>query len=133
MPGRVSMTDFSFILHAIGKAMVAEVAVNEMLLAVPEDVNDLLGNAYYQGFDGMIISADKISPRFFDLKTRLAGEILQKFSTFQMRLAIVGNFSTFTSESLKSFIYESNRGNLIHFSPTTADAVAWFENQFCHR
>jgi conserved hypothetical protein len=127
------MTDFRFISHTIGKAMVAEVAVNEMLLAVPEDVNDLLGNAYYQGFDGMIISADKISPRFFDLKTRLAGEILQKFSTFQMRLAIVGNFSTFTSESLKSFIYESNRGNLIHFSPTTADAVAWFENQFCHR
>lgn len=127
------MTDFRFISHIVGKAMVAEVAVNEMLLAVPEDVNDLLGNAYYQGFDGMIISADKISPRFFDLKTRLAGEILQKFSTFQMRLAIVGYFSTFTSESLKSFIYESNRGGLIHFSPTTADALAWFENQFCHR
>ena len=120
------MTDFSFISHAIGKAMVAEVSANDMLLTVPEDANDLLGNAYYQGFDGMIISADKISPRFFDLKTMLAGEILQKFSTFQMRLAIVGDFSTFTSESLKSFIYESNRGNLIHFSPTTADALAWF-------
>lgn len=133
MPGRVSMTDFSFISHTIGKAMVGEVAANEMLLANPEEANDLLGNAYYQGFDGMIISADKISPRFFDLKTRLAGEILQKFSTFRMRLAIVGNFSTFTSESLKSFIYESNRGNLIHFSPTTADAVAWFEKLFCHR
>jgi len=127
------MTDFSFISHTIGKAMVAEVAANDMLLTVPEDVNDLLGNAYYQGFDGMIISADKISPRFFDLKTRLAGEVLQKFSTFRMRLAIVGNFSTFTSESLKSFIYESNRGSLIHFSPTTADAVAWFEKLFCHR
>lgn len=127
------MTDFRFISHIVGKAMVAEVAVNGMLLAVPEDVNDLLGNAYYQGFDGMIISADKISPRFFDLKTRLAGEILQKFSTFQMRLAIVGDFSVFPSESLKSFIYESNRGGLIHFSPTTADALAWFENQFCHR
>ena len=127
------MTVFSFISHTIGKAMVAEVAANDMLLTVPEDANDLLGNAYYQGFDGMIISADKISPRFFDLKTRLAGEILQKFSTFQMRLAIVGNFSTFTSESLKSFVYESNRGSLIHFSPTTADAVAWFEKLFCHR
>ena len=127
------MTDFRFISHIVGKAMVAEVAVNGMLLAVPEDVNDLLGNAYYQGFDGMIISADKISPRFFDLKTRLAGEILQKFSTFQMRLAIVGDFSVFPSECLKSFIYESNRGGLIHFSPTTADALAWFENQFCHR
>ena len=113
--------------------MVAEVAANDMLLTVPEDANDLLGNAYYQGFDGMIISADKISPRFFDLKTRLAGEILQKFSTFQMRLAIVGDFSVFPSESLKSFIYESNRGSLIHFSPTTADAVAWFEKLFCHR
>lgn len=127
------MTDFRFISHTIGKAMVAEVAANDMLLTVPEDANDLLGNAYYQGFDGMIISADKISPRFFDLKTRMAGEILQKFSTFQMRLAIVGDFSVFPSESLKSFIYESNRGGLIHFSPTTADALAWFENQFCHR
>ena len=126
MPGRVSMTDFSFISHAIGKAMVAEVAANEMLLVHPEEANDLLGNAYYQGFDGMIISADKISPRFFNLKTRLAGEILQKFSTFQMRLAIVGDFSVFPCESLKSFIYESNRGGLIHFSPTTADALAWF-------
>ena len=111
------MTDFRFISHAIGKTAVAEVAANDMLFTVPEDANDLLGNAYYQGFDGMIISADKISPRFFDLKTRLAGEILQKFSTFQMRLP---------SENLKSFIYESNRGGLIHFSPTTADALAWF-------
>ena len=127
------MTDFSFISHAIGKAMVAEVAANDMLLTAPEDANDLLGNAYYQGFDGMIISADKISPRFFDLKTKLAGEVLQKFSAFRMRLAIVGDFSAFPSESLQSFICESNRGNLIHFSPTTADAVAWFENQFCHR
>ena len=120
------MTDFRFISHTIGKTAVAEVAANDMLLTVPEDANDLLRNAYYQGFDGMIISADKISPRFFDLKTRLAGEILQKFSTFQMRLAIVGDFSVFPSESLKSFIYESNRGGLIHFSPTTADALAWF-------
>ena len=127
------MTDFRFISHAIGKTMVAEVAANEMLLAVTEDVNDLLGNAYYQGFDGMIISADKISPRFFDLKTRLAGEILQKFSAFRMRLAIVGDFSASPSESLQSFICESNRGRLIHFSPTTADAVAWFEKLFCHR
>ena len=120
------MTDFRFISHTIGKAMVAEVAANNMLLTAPEDANDLLGNAYYQGFDGMIISADKISPRFFDLKTMLAGEILQKFSTFRMRLAVVGDFSVFPSESLKSFIYESNRGNLIHFSPTIADALAWF-------
>ena len=121
------MTDFSFISHAIGKAMVAEVAVNEMLLAVPEDANDLLGNAYYQGFEGMIISTDKISPRFFDLKTKLAGEVLQKFSVFRMRLAIVGDFSAFPSESLQSFICESNRGRLIHFSSTTAEALAWFE------
>ena len=120
------MTDFRFISHAIGKTAVAEVAANDMLFTVPEDANDLLGNAYYQGFDGMIISADKISPRFFDLKTRLAGETLQKFSTFRMRLAIVGDFSVFPSENLKSFIYESNRGGLIHFSPTTADALAWF-------
>jgi len=98
-----------------------------MLLTVPEDANDLLGNAYYQGFDGMIISADKISPRFFDLKTRLAGEILQKFSTFQMRLAIVGDFFLLSTRTRSKFIFYNSRGSLIHFSSTTNDALAWFK------
>ncbi len=41
------------------------------------------------------------------------GEILQKFVTYKAKLAIAGDFSVYTSKSLKDFIYESNNGNHI--------------------
>ncbi|WP_083996437.1 DUF4180 domain-containing protein [Desulfosporosinus acididurans] len=52
---------------------------------------------------------------FFDLKTKLAGEILQKFVNYHVRIAIVGDFSGYKSKSLKDFIYESNNGKDVFF------------------
>ncbi|RNB56859.1 DUF4180 domain-containing protein [Brevibacillus gelatini] len=46
------------------------------------------------------------------------GEILQKFVTYKAKLAIAGDFSVYTSKSLKDFIYESNNRNHIFFLPT---------------
>ena len=43
------------------------------------------------------------------------GEILQKFSNYRMRLAVVGDFAVHVSSSLKAFIAESNRGAQIAF------------------
>jgi spore coat polysaccharide biosynthesis predicted glycosyltransferase SpsG len=53
---------------------------------------------------------------FFKLRTGVAGELLQKCSNFRIRLAIVGDFSEYTSKSLRDFIYESNKGNLVYFT-----------------
>ena len=84
---------------------------------------DLLGNIYYQGFDGIVLNEKNITPDFFELKSGIAGEILQKFSTYQVRLAIVGDFSKYTSKSLTDFIYESNKGRHINFVNTTTEAL----------
>jgi ABC-type branched-subunit amino acid transport system substrate-binding protein len=59
---------------------------------------------------------------FFDLKTKLAGDILQKFSTYQGRLAIVGDFTKYESKSLRDFIYESNKARRINFVSTLEEA-----------
>ena len=59
----------------------------------------------------IIIHKSLISEDFFDLKTRLAGDILQKFINYKVKIAIVGDFSMYTSKSLKDFIYECNKGN----------------------
>lgn len=53
----------------------------------------------------------------------MAGEILQKFSTYQVRLAIIGDFSKYTSKSLTDFIYESNKGKHINFVNSTTEAL----------
>lgn len=53
----------------------------------------------------------------------MAGEILQKFSTYRVRLAIIGDFSTITSKSLRDFIYESNQGKQVNFVASLNDAL----------
>ncbi|MGZ4135560.1 MAG: DUF4180 domain-containing protein, partial [Tumebacillaceae bacterium] len=58
-----------------------------------------------------------------DLKTRLAGEILQKFINYRVKVAIVGDFSMYSSRSLQDFIYESNGGTDIFFLPTEQQAI----------
>ncbi len=57
------------------------------------------------------------------LKTRLAGEILQKFVNYNIKVAIIGDFTTYTSKSLRDFMYESNKGKDIFFSPSVNDAI----------
>jgi len=47
---------------------------------------------------------------------------LQKFSTYNGRLAIIGDFSKYDSKSLKDFIFESNKGRRVNFVGTTDEA-----------
>jgi hypothetical protein len=78
---------------------------------------------YYQDFDRIILHEDNITPDFFDLKTGIAGEVLQKFSNYRLRLAIVGNFSKYPGKSIRDFIYESNNGRLVNFVASTEQAI----------
>jgi len=57
------------------------------------------------------------------LTTKLAGEILQKFINYDVKLAIVGDFSVYTSKSLKAFIYECNKGKDIFFLSDENQAI----------
>lgn len=108
--------------HNLTKCLTAELSSDQLIIKNIEDTTDLIGNLYYQGFGGVIIYEKNIVPDFFDLKTGIAGEILQKFSNFQIRLVIVGDFSQVKSKSLKDFIRESNRGNLVNFVDSLAEA-----------
>ncbi|MGM2751229.1 DUF4180 domain-containing protein [Bacillus cereus group sp. Bce019] len=71
----------------------------------------------------IIIHTSLISEDFFDLKTRFAGDILQKFINYKVKIAIVGDFSMYTSKSLKDFIYECNKGNDIFYLATEQQAI----------
>lgn len=110
--------------HNINDIEIAEITSDQIIIQNAEDALDLLGNVYYQGFDRMILHQKNITIDFFDLKNKMAGEILQKFSTYRVRLAIVGDFSGFTSKSLKDFIYESNNGKQVNFVASVEAAVA---------
>jgi len=115
--------NMNILTHNINHVKIAEITSDEIIINSPQDSLDLLGNLYYQDFDKIIIHKSNITPEFFDLKNGMAGEILQKFSTYRVRLAIVGDFSNFTSKSLHDFIYESNKGKQVVFVSSVGEGL----------
>lgn len=94
------------------------------MISTVQDALDLIGTASYSGASGIVLPMERLSPGFFELKTRLAGEVLQKFVNYSMRAAIVGDFSGFTSKSLADFIRESNKGRHVLFKSTVDEAIS---------
>ncbi|WP_214226403.1 DUF4180 domain-containing protein [Pedobacter sp. B4-66] len=107
-------------IHQVGDEKIAEVISDEILIKNAEDGLQIMIDLYYQDFDKIIIHENNITPDFFDLKTGIAGELLQKFSNYRLRLVIVGDFSKYDSNSLRDFIYESNKGRQINFLATVS-------------
>lgn len=102
---------------------IAEITAEGIVLNNIEHGTDLVGNIYYQGFDKVLIYERNISPSFFDLSTKMAGEILQKFSNYRIKLAIVGNFEAYQNKSFKDFVLESNQFGQINFVHSRAEAI----------
>lgn len=97
---------------------------DEILISDVQSALDFMATIKYDtGFNRIILNNEAICEDFFNLSTRLAGEILQKFVNYDVKIAIVGDFSVYTSKSLKAFIYESNRGRNIFFLPDEKQAI----------
>jgi len=110
-------------IHTIDNRKIAEIISDDIVLQTVEDAVDLIGNMSYQGFDKLIIHEENMIPDFFELKNKIAGNILQKFSQYSMPLAIIGDFEKYESKSLNDFIFESNKGNQINFVTTVEDGL----------
>lgn len=103
---------------------IAIVDSEEELITDVQSALDLMATVRYEAVcDRIVVDKTAVSEPFFDLKTRIAGEILQKFINYQAKIAIVGDFSEYSSKSLKDFIYECNHGKDIFFLPTQEQAI----------
>lgn len=83
-------------------------------------IMDLIADGRSNSADLVVVPAARFSPEFFQLRTRIAGDLLQKFVNYQLRLTILGDLSKQASEShsLQAFIRESNRGTHLWFLNT---------------
>ena len=112
------------ILLEVASATIAEEVSGQVVVHELQDVLDYVGNAYYQGAEGVILHEENLGPDFFRLETGLAGELLQKFAQYGVKLAIVGDFAKYDSNSLNALIRESNRGSQVFFVPDRESAIA---------
>ena len=59
------------------------------------DAVELIGEALHAEARIVLISAERLDEDFFLLRTRIAGEFIQKFVTYGVRLAIVCHFANY--------------------------------------
>jgi len=105
-----------------GKTIIAEITDEKVIISETQDMVDIMGEVVFNNCTRIIIHEKNLHPDFFNLKTKLAGDILQKFSNYRVKLAIIGDFSKFKSKSLGDFIRECNKGNMVFFLNSVDEA-----------
>ncbi|MBC1511699.1 DUF4180 domain-containing protein [Listeria booriae] len=103
---------------------IARIVSDEVLIKDTQTLLDLvMGVQYETGYRQIIVDKAIILEAFYDLKTKLLGEAFQKLVTYQLRLVIVGDYSSYTSKSWQDYMFESNKGHHVYFVETETEAV----------
>lgn len=87
-------------------------------VATVQDALDLIGAAF-AGAEVVAVPASRLDASFFELGTRFAGEIMQKFVNYRLRLVVVGDISRHVeaSSALRALVRESNASGHVWFVP----------------
>ena len=73
---------------------------------------EMIGAARGHGAGWIAGPWKRLGDAFFQLRNGIAGEVLQRFVTYQLRMAVVGEIAPFcaASKALHDFVVECNRG-----------------------
>lgn len=103
---------------------IAVISSDEKLIVDIQSALDLAMTVKYEtGAAQIVINKSAVCEDFFVLSSGMAGEILQKFINYHVRIAIYGDYSQYTSKPLRDFIYESNNGKDFFFVQTKEEAI----------
>ena len=108
-----------------GASIVLEGEPAARLLHAPEQVVDLIGACFEHGASLVLLYAENLTERFFDLSTGEAGAILQKLRTYRIRLAVVAPDGTPQSAMFRELAREERHGDDFRMFDDRAAAEAW--------
>jgi hypothetical protein len=93
------------------------------VVANDRDAADIIGEVFSQRAHMVAIPVERLVPDFFVLRTRIAGDVIQKFVNYDIRVAILGDISgpADASSALRDFVTESNRGMQVWFLADKAE------------
>ncbi|SKC83891.1 DUF4180 domain-containing protein [Ohtaekwangia koreensis] len=107
-------------VHEVNGEQITVFTSKETVIDNPQLFLDIIFNL---PTEKIVLYKENLHESFFDLKSGVAGELLQKIVNYSMSLGIVGDFSVYQSKSLRDFIYESNKSNRIVFVSTLEEAL----------
>ncbi|HEY5095401.1 MAG TPA: DUF4180 domain-containing protein [Candidatus Eremiobacteraceae bacterium] len=111
------MADKTYDLHSV---KVYECAAEGAPLRTDRDAVDLIGKLFETHSNLVVLPTGRLGDDFFELKTGIAGEFIQIFGIYGLRVAIVGDISRHVAESelLRDCVQKSNSGDQVWFLPS---------------
>ena len=80
-------------------------------------------------YSGLLFTESELCPEFFDLRTGLAGEALQKFANYRARVAIVVEKYDAYGNRFRELMYEHRTHPLVRFFASEEAAKAWLQRE----
>lgn len=96
------------------------------LLNTTEDVVDIIGLCFEHRVRSVLLYAENLTERFFDLSSGEAGAILQKFRNYRIRLAVVASQDGIhQSNMFREMVTEESQGDDFRIFDDRVSAEAW--------
>jgi hypothetical protein len=114
------MADNPYELHGVG---ILECAAEGEPIRIGRALNGLISSAWEHHAKWLVIPVARLGDDFFRLRTGIAGEVVQKITQYDLKLAIFGDITRYIEQStaLRDFVRESNRGNQLCFVKDRAE------------
>ncbi|MFD3165642.1 DUF4180 domain-containing protein [Herpetosiphon sp. NSE202] len=91
------------------------------------EINQLLEYCFGENCENLVLYPENLTPGFFDLSSREAGEIQTKLRQYSIHAAIIVDLTSHAhSQYFAEMAYEENKRGFCYFCATVAEAEAWF-------
>jgi PadR family transcriptional regulator, regulatory protein AphA len=113
-----------FLLTKIDSLIIVEAESGKALIESEQDALDLASICFENVTTLLLINSGNLPDGFFDLKTGLAGAVMQKLVNYRIRAAAVIP-SERISGRFGEMVLESNKGRNFRFFSSRSDALNW--------
>jgi PadR family transcriptional regulator, regulatory protein AphA len=111
-----------------GTCIIAECQPGSGMVTDENSALDLVSICGEEGTDLLLLHHSNLHPDFYDLKTRLAGNVLLKLSNYGIHAAAVIPNEMIGSGRFYEFVIETNRRNDFRVFSNRDDAIHWLQS-----
>ncbi|MEB5993419.1 DUF4180 domain-containing protein [Serratia ureilytica] len=93
------------------------------MLKSENDVSLFIAPAFEHEAGMIALPVSRLDAAFFQLRSGIAGAVLQKFINYRLRVALLGDITPWLAQSnaLQDFVREANRGEQVWFLSSLAE------------
>lgn len=108
-------------ISTLGSLRLIELPAVGPLLRTEQDALDIIGMTFGWDVDLLVLPVSRLDADLFTLSNGLLGAMIQKFTNYRLRIAVIGDISSqvTASDALRDFVHEANSGKSILFAEST--------------